>query len=336
LKVLLTGAAGFIGATVARELLGEGHLVQGLDNLNDAYDVRLKDWRLARLREHERFSFRVCDITDLPSLSHYWLALGPFDAVINLAARAGVRDSLLDPWVYLDTNARGTLNLLDLCRRHGTSKFVLASSSSVYGGSRDLPYRESQTLGTPLSPYAASKIAAEGLAHSYHHLYGLDVSVLRYFTVYGPAGRPDMSPFRFVRWIAEGEPVRIFGDGSQSRDYTYVDDIARGTIAALRPVGFAAINLGSDSPVSLLEMASCVERIVGREAIYEMRPAAEADVKATWADVSDARRLLGWEPSTPLREGLELTWRWYEENRKWARAIEIEDGSERIGRSSHK
>lgn len=199
MRILLTGAAGFIGSTVAATLLVEGHLVEGVDDLNDAYDVRLKEWRLARLENRAGFSFSRCDITDLPGMESLWSARGPFDAVINLAARAGIRQSLVDPWAYLATNVVGTLNLLELCRRHRTGKLILASSSSVYGRGDSLPYSEDQRIGTPLSPYAASKAAAEALCHSYHHLYGLDVSVLRYFTVFGPAGRPDMSPFRIVR-----------------------------------------------------------------------------------------------------------------------------------------
>lgn len=323
LKVLLTGAAGFIGAEVARALLEAGHTVHGLDNLNDAYDVRLKEWRLEQLRPRSGFSFLLCDITDLPALEERWNRHGPFEAVIDLAARAGVRQSLLNPWAYLSANAVGTLNLLEMCRRQGTQKFVLASSSSVYGRSADLPYREAQTVGTPLSPYAASKVAAEAIAHSYHHLYGLDISVLRYFTVYGPAGRPDMSPFRFIKWIVEGEPVKVFGDGSQSRDYTYVGDIAHGTVAALRPLGYEIINLGSDSPVSLLGMAELIEGITGRKANVELWPAAAADVRATWADISRAKTLLEWRPRTDLQEGLEKAWLWYESNKVWASSLVV-------------
>lgn len=323
MKILLTGAAGFIGAAVARTLLGDGHLVEGLDNLNDAYDVRLKDWRLSRLQGREGFSFSLCDITDLNALSERWARRGPFDVVVDLAARAGVRESLLDPWVYLATNATGTLNLLELCRRHGTKKFVLASSSSVYGKNENLPYREDQRIGSPLSPYAASKVAAEAVAHSYHHLYGLDVSILRYFTVYGPAGRPDMSPFRFVRWIIEGDPVIVYGDGSQSRDYTYVGDIAGGTVAAIQPLGFEVINLGSDAPVSLLSMARLVEELTGRTATFDYKPGSDGDVRATWADISRARALLGWKPQTPLAEGLSETIKWYEDNRTWASRLTL-------------
>lgn len=324
MRILLTGACGFIGSHVANRLLADGHEVVGLDNLNAAYDVRLKEHRLRLLKEKANFTFGFCDICDLAGLSEFFTKAGGLDAVIDLAARAGVRQSLEDPWVYLATNATGTLNLLELCRRSGIRKFVLASSSSVYGRSRDLPYSEDAGIGQPLSPYAASKVAAEAVCHSYHYLYGLDISVLRYFTVYGPAGRPDMSPFRFIRWIAEGEPVVIFGDGTQSRDYTFVEDIAEGTIRALRPLGWAVVNLGSDSPVGLLEMASMVEGIVGRKADYEFRPASNADVPATWARIDRARELLGWRPTTKLCEGLEKTVGWYSEHRDMAKAMSLD------------
>jgi UDP-glucuronate 4-epimerase len=324
MRILLTGGCGFIGWHVSRRLLEEGHEVVALDNMNDAYDVRLKEWRLAQMRDLPHFSFSLCDVSDLSALSERWSRRGPFDAVVDLAARAGVRQSLEDPWVYLQTNATGTLNLLELCRRSGTRKFVLASSSSVYGISKKLPYSEDQPTTTPISPYAASKIAAEAIVHAYHHLYGIDASVLRYFTVYGPAGRPDMSPFRFVRWTAEGHPVVIHGDGEQSRDYTYVGDIADGTVRALRDVGWAIINLGSNFPVKLLGMAAVVEEIVGKKAIYDFRPAVEADVRATWACIDRARELLSWSPSTPLKDGIARTAEWYFQNRPMASSLKMD------------
>ena len=323
MKILLTGAAGFIGSHVARHLLADAHEVVGIDNLNDAYDVRLKEWRLEQLRASRGFSFSLCDISDFSALKERWERSGPFDAVVDLAARAGVRASIDDPWVYLSTNAAGTVNLLELCRRSDTRKVVLASSSSVYGKSAELPYTEDQRVDTPVSPYAASKIAAEVFAHSYHHLYGLDISVLRYFTVYGPAGRPDMSPFRFIRWISEESPVTIFGDGTQSRDYTYVDDIARGTVSALRPVGYSVINLGSDAPVTLMDMARIVEELVGKQAHFVYRPASDADVKATWARIDRAKHLLNWTPKTSLREGLSACVDWYRSHRDLASVIRL-------------
>ncbi len=326
--VIVTGCAGFIGARVCQHLLAAGQPVLGLDNLNDAYDVRLKTWRLAQLEHQPGFTFERLDIGDRPALRNLLTArqrqpgpAGGFAAIINLAARAGVRPSVDDPWAYLETNVTGALNLLEACREFDIPKFVLASSSSLYGQSTNLPYREDQPTDQPLSPYAASKKAAEALCYAYHHLHGLDISVLRYFTVYGPAGRPDMAPLRFVQWISEGRPVTIFGDGQQSRDFTYVDDIARGTIAALRPLGYQVINLGSDAPVILLDVIRLVERLVQRPAQLIFRPAHAADVPATWADIGLARRLLVWQPQTSLEDGFTHLAAWYQANRAWASQI---------------
>jgi len=250
MTILVTGAAGFIGSKVSEFLLADGHTVVGLDNLNDAYDVRLKEWRLGQLKGKHGFEFHRLDITDRTALRKLFTNREsdqpnkrdkldqpnrPFEAVINLAARAGVRQSVENPWIYFEANVTGTLNLLELCREFGIKKFVLASTSSLYGANDTRPFREDANTDGPLSPYAASKKSAEALCYSYHYLYGIDVTALRYFTVYGPAGRPDMSLFRFVQWISEGRPVIVFGDGRQSRDFTYVDDIARGTVAALKP-----------------------------------------------------------------------------------------------------
>ncbi len=319
MRVLVAGCAGFIGWKVSELLLKDGHAVTGVDGIVPGYDVGLKKWRLSRLQSEPGFAFLRLDIADLEALSSV-ARQEPFDGVINLAARAGVRQSMEDPRAYYETNVIGTLNLLELCRKRQVTKFVLASSSSVYGD-RERPSRESQPADQPLSPYAASKKSAEDLCYSYHHLYGMDITVLRYFTVYGPAGRPDMSVFRFTRSIVEDEPLVLYGDGSQERDFTYVDDIARGTLAALTPVGFEVINLGSDRPVSLLRLIELLEGLVGRRARIEHRPSHPADVPATWADISKAKRLLGWEPRTPLEAGLQRVVEWYTENREWARGI---------------
>lgn len=323
---LLTGCAGFIGSRVAAQLLTAGHTVVGVDNLNTAYDVRLKEWRLAQLHPQPGFVFHRLDVTDRPALHTLFEQLAtPFAAVINLAARAGVRYSVENPWVYVETNVTGTLNLLELCREFGVPKFVLASSSSLYGKGNPMPYREEQSTDYLLSPYAASKKAAEVLCYTYHALYGLDVTVFRYFTVYGPAGRPDMSPFRFVQWISEGRPVTVYGDGSQRRDFTYVDDIARGTLAGLRPVGYEVINLGSDAPVVLLDFIHLVERLVGQPAQLVFKPAHAADVPATWADIGKAERYLGWRPEIRFEEGLARLVAWYQAEREWAAQIHTQD-----------
>jgi UDP-glucuronate 4-epimerase len=326
LRYLVTGAAGFIGSKVAEQLLERGDEVVGIDNLSDAYDVRLKHWRLERLVGRAGFEFHRTDICERAALAAVFAGSGgggrAFDGVINLAARAGVRPSVENPWIYLDVNTTGTLNLLDLCVRHGVPKFVLSSTSSLYGGDNPRPYVETADTDRPLSPYAASKKAAEALCHTYHYLHSLDVTVLRYFTVYGPAGRPDMSLFRFVQWIREGRPVQVFGDGHQERDFTYVDDVARGTILALAPVGYEVVNLGSDEPVVLLDAIRRIEALTGRAADIRYSEAHPADVRATWANIGQAAALLGWRPHTDFNAGLERLVDWYEEQRSWARDIE--------------
>ncbi len=311
--ILLTGAAGFIGYRVAGQLLDAGHTVVGVDNLNDYYDVRLKQHRLEGLRKRSNFQFHKLDIEDQDAVEQLF-EQRRLDAVINLAARAGVRYSMENPHVYLATNALGTLNLLESMRKHEIRKMVLASTSSLYAG-QPMPFVESLPVNTPISPYAATKKAAEVLAYSYHFLYGTDVSVVRYFTVYGPAGRPDMSIFRFIKWIDQGTPIELFGDGTQSRDFTYVDDIAAGTIAALRPLGYEIINLGGGNrPTSLLEVIEQIERHLGKKANFDQRPFHQADMKSTWADISKAKRLLDWEPTVELDDGIERTVRWYQDN----------------------
>ena len=321
--VLVTGAAGFIASRVCGLLLDAGKEVVGVDNLNDAYDVRLKRRRLAALCARPGFEFaegNVSDRSGMNSLFHSGNGR-PFSAVINLAARAGVRQSVADPWAYYETNVNGTLNLLQLCQERHVEKFVLASTSSLYGAGKRLPFREDDNTDGPLSPYAASKKGAEVLCHSYHYLYGLDVTVLRYFTVYGPAGRPDMSLFRFAQWIAEDRPLTVYGDGTQSRDFTYVDDIAHGTVAALRPVGYEVINLGSDHPTALLDAIALLERLSQRTANVTFGPPQVSDVPATWADIDKAKRILGWEPRWSLPDGLAQLVAWYRDNRSWARDI---------------
>jgi nucleoside-diphosphate-sugar epimerase len=242
--------------------------------------------------------------------------------VINLAARAGVRQSVADPWSYIDTNVTGTLNLLQFARQRSIPKFVLASTSSLYGALNPRPFLEDADTDHPLSPYAASKKGAEVLSFTYHYLYGLDVTVLRYFTVYGPAGRPDMSIFRFIQWISEGRPVIVYGDGSMERDFTFVEDIARGTVAALRPMGYEIINLGSDHPVRVADAIAQIESLIGASARIEFREAHPADVAATWASIGKAGRLLGWTPRTSFTDGVHHAVQWYRANRAWAKDVQ--------------
>ena len=323
-RYLVTGTAGFIGAQVTTLLLDDEHEVIGIDDLNDAYDPRLKEWRLKLLKEREGFTFHHVDITTKRELE---AACSPpeFDAIINLAARAGVRQSVLNPEIYYRCNVLGTLNLLDIAQASGVRKFIQASTSSLYGAHNSRPFCEDADISRPLSPYAASKGAAELLCHSYHKLYDLDVTILRYFTVYGPAGRPEMSIFRFVQWIAEGRPLVLYGDGEQERDFTFVDDIARGTVAAIEPTGFQVINLGGDQPISMMRVIHKLEEIIGKKADIHEYAEAPADVRATWADITHAREILNWEPETGLDEGLKETVAWYMEERDWASLVATSD-----------
>ncbi len=321
MRYLVTGCAGFIGWKVSQFLLSDGYTVVGVDNLNDAYDVAVKHWRLERLQENSNFQFHTSDICDRDAFKGIFDS--PFDAVINLAARAGVRQSVENPWVYVNTNVTGTLNLLEFCREFGVKKFILASTSSLYGANNALPFSEEANTDAPLSPYAASKKGAEALCHSYHHLYGIDVTIFRFFTVYGPAGRPDMSAFRFVQWIREERPVTVYGDGKQSsRDYTYVEDIARGVIAGLKPLGYEVINLGSDSPIVLIDTIRLIEALIGKKAKLEHHPFHPADVRKTWADIRKAKRLLGWRPQATFRQGISALVDWYEQNRAWVKNVQ--------------
>jgi len=327
--VLLTGVAGFIGWKTAEFLLNEGYNVIGIDNLNNYYDVRLKEWRLSTLKDRENFKFFKVDIENYGALKVLFDSYN-FDAVINLAARAGVRYSLINPHIYMTTNANGTLNLLELMREKGINKMVLASTSSLYAG-QPMPFKEDLPVNTPISPYAASKKSAEVMAYTYHYLYGMDISVVRYFTVYGPAGRPDMSIFRFVKWIDEGTPIKIFGDGTQARDFTYVDDIARGTIKALKPVGYEIINLGGGkNPISLKEIISKLENLLEKKAVIDYREANKADMKETWADITKAGRILGWKPEIDIDEGLRRTVEWYKANKDWLKDISLEENIQNI------
>jgi UDP-glucuronate 4-epimerase len=316
---LVTGAAGFIGARTTELLIKDGHTVLGVDNMNNAYDPRMKEYRLQKLHAMPGFTFYKLDISDksiIDQLKGY-----KFDGVINLAARAGVRYSVSDPWIFVESNVLGTLNMLELCRQTSTRKFIVASTSSIYGEDPPYPTPESASSSKPLQPYAASKKGAEAMAHAYHHLHNIDVTIMRFFTVYGPAGRPDLSIFRFVQWISEGRPVHVNGDGEQSRGFTYIDDIARGIIAALRPLGFEIINLGGHEVITINNLIKLIEDVVGRKAIIHYGPADPADMRSNWADVSKAGELLGWEPQFNLRQGIKRLVEWYNAEREWASKV---------------
>ena len=316
---LVTGAAGFIGARTAGMLLEQGHTVIGIDNVNDAYDPRMKEYRLKKLQTLKGFKFHKRDISDKSVIELF--KDERLDGVINLAARAGVRYSVENPWVFLESNLMGTLNMLEVCRQFNCKKFVMASTSSIYGEDPPYPTPETASSSEPLQPYAASKKGAEALAHSYHHLYDIDVTIVRYFTVYGPAGRPDLAMFRFVQWITEGEPVRINGDGNQSRGFTYIDDIARGTIAALKPVGYEVINLGGHEVISINDLVTLIEELTGKKANVQHGPPNLADMFMNQADVTKAKEMLGWNPQVNLAQGISNLIEWYKAERSWAKDI---------------
>jgi UDP-glucuronate 4-epimerase len=329
MKVLVTGAAGFIGFQVARRLLERGDEVTGLDNLNAYYDPTLKQARLARLVEHPRFSFVKLDLADRPGMEALF-AKGGFARVVHLAAQAGVRYSIENPHAYVDSNLVGFLHILEGCRHHGIGHLVYASSSSVYGANTSMPFSVHDNVDHPLSLYAASKKANELMAHVYASLYGVPVTGLRFFTVYGPWGRPDMALFLFTRAILAGEPIDVYNHGHHKRDFTYVDDIVEGVVRTLdrvpqpnpawsgdrpdpgtSPWPYRLYNIGNNRPVELLRYIEVIERCIGRVAEKRFLPMQPGDVPETCADVDDLARDVGYAPATPIEEGIPRFIEWY-------------------------
>lgn len=321
--IFVTGCCGFIGHKVSEMLLDQGFSVIGIDDMNDYYDPRLKQWRLNLLSERQeisKFIFYKNNIADFKIVKTVF-ANHDIDAVINLAARAGVRFSVENPWTYLDTNVGGTLNLLECCKEFNVKKFVFASTSSVYGNNKKIPFDVFDNTDGCLAPYSATKKAGEVLCHSYHYLYDIDITIPRYFTVYGPAGRPDMSIFRFIKNIDMGRPIKIYGDGRQKRDFTYIEDIAAGTLRCLRKVGFGIFNLGNDRPVELMSVVQIIEKILGKKAGIEFSPRHPADVRDTWADISLTKKMFDWTPATSIEDGIKMTVKWYMANRDFVNSL---------------
>jgi UDP-glucuronate 4-epimerase len=327
--ILVTGAAGFIGYHTALRLLERGDEVAGLDNLNDYYDVTLKEARLDRLRAHARFRFERVDVADREAMAEVFTRLGP-QRVVHLAAQAGVRYSLVNPHAYTDGNVTGFLNVLEGCRHHGVEHLVYASSSSVYGANVRQPFSEHDNVDHPVSLYAATKKANELMAHSYAHLFGLSVTGLRFFTVYGPWGRPDMALFKFTRGILAGERIPVFNNGQMIRDFTYIDDIVEGVIrtldvpASANPqwsgdepdpatsyAPYRIFNIGNNQPVLLLDCIAMLEDSLGRKADLEFLPMQPGDVISTMADVSGLEQAVGFRPATSLRHGIARFVEWY-------------------------
>lgn len=311
MNVLVTGGAGFIGSFVIQDLLRRGHSVVSIDNLNDYYDPTLKMARL-KLFEDKISSYQI-DIADTREVEEIFKTHS-FDAVCHLAAQAGVRYSIEDPFTYAQSNYIGTLNIFEFSKRYNVPQIVAASSSSVYGLNNEMPFNETHRVDTPASTYAATKRGTELLAHTYHHLFGLNIAMLRFFTVYGPWGRPDMAPFIFTKAILSGETIKVFNNGDMSRDFTYIDDIVSGIVSALeRPNGFAVYNLGRGEPVQLMDFINAVEEVSGKKAILDFQPMQPGDVPATWADIEKARRELNYQPQTSVRAGMAAFVNWYRE-----------------------
>mgnify|MGYP000993828176 CR=1 FL=1 len=315
--ILITGGAGFIGSNLIHYWLQEHSedVVVNFDALTYAGNLA----NLEQVENHPQYRFFHGDLRNTDQIDEVF-SLFNVEAVIHLAARAGVRQSVLNPLDYIKANVEGTLNVLENCKENGVGKFILASTSSVYGAGKEQPYSEESESNRTLSPYAASKKAAETLTYTYHHLYGFHTQVLRFFTVYGPAGRPDMAIFRFIKAIVEGEEVILLGDGGE-RDFTFVDDAANGVIKALGVEGYNVINLGSDRPIRITHVLELIEDMTGKRAKIKVAGRDPSDVPSTWADITKAKHVLGWKPETTIESGIGSTLKWYIANRNWARNI---------------
>ncbi len=314
--ILITGCAGFIGSHCTKALLKAGHKVIGLDNLNDYYNPLWKKQNLKEFENENNFTFNQLDIIDQEMVEKQILQKAKIDKILHLAARAGVRPSIKTPLVYEKVNVLGTLNLLELAKKYQIPHFVFASSSSVYGNQQSVPFKETDPVNQPISPYAATKKSAEMLCYTYAHLYNIKMTCLRFFTVYGPAGRPDMAPYLFTKAIFNDQVITKFGEGTTRRDYTYIDDIVQGVVNALsRPFRFEIINLGNNQPVSLNKFLDLLQEIIGKKAKIKQIQMQPGDVDQTYADITKAQKLLDFEPSTSFTQGLKKFVPWYKENR---------------------
>jgi UDP-glucuronate 4-epimerase len=300
--VLITGAAGFIGSHLCERLLDEGLFVIGVDNFDDFYDPKIKRDNISNCLKNNNFQLIEADIRDKSAMDK---AVTSVEIIVHLAAKAGVRPSIAEPLLYSDVNINGTMVLLEAANKHKVDKFIFASSSSVYGNNEKVPFSEDDNVDFPISPYAATKKACELICHTYHHLYGIDLTCLRFFTVYGPRQRPDLAIHKFSKLIEEDKPIPVYGDGSMMRDFTYIDDIIDGTVAAMNKcAGFNIYNLGESQPVTVNDLISAIEKALGKTAIREYLPLQPGDVNRTYADITKAQRELGFNPSTPIPDGL--------------------------------
>jgi UDP-glucuronate 4-epimerase len=313
MNVLVTGGAGFIGSHLSERLIAEKHHVWCLDNFNDYYDPAIKRNNIKKLLQSENYHLIEGDILD-ESLVTSLFKDTTFDTIVHLAARAGVRPSVQQPQLYQEVNIRGTINLLEQTKIHGIKKFVVASSSSVYGNNNKVPFSESDNVDHPISPYAATKKACELICYTYHSLYNISVSCLRFFTVYGPRQRPDMAIHKFTRWIDKGEPIHIYGDGSAQRDFTFITDIVDGITRTMdRCQGYNIYNLGESKVIKVLDLVKVIEKNVGKRAVIINHPPEPGDVKITYADISKARNELNYNPCVNVEEGIKEFVKWYRE-----------------------
>ena len=316
MNFLVTGAAGFIGSNLCERLLAEGNAVWGFDDLNDFYSPVQKERNVRDLEGMGKFSFFKGDLRKVSDIQAVFES-GKFDQIVHLGARAGVRPSLEDPALYQEVNVTGTVHLLEAARKKGIKKVTIASSSSVYGINSKVPFSESDPIFAPISPYAASKLACEALGHVYHHIYGMDVAMLRFFTVYGPRQRPDLAIHKFAGLIEAGKPIPVFGDGSTSRDYTFVTDTVDGILACTRKeIGYEIFNLGESECVRLSELIILLESALGKKAMIDRQPAQPGDVPVTFADISKARRVLGYDPKVKIEEGIKRFVEWFRTQRR--------------------
>jgi UDP-glucuronate 4-epimerase len=313
MSILVTGAAGFIGSHLCERLLENGRTVVGVDNFDDFYDPDIKRRNISRCLEDKNFQLIEADIRDHKAIDQ---AVGAgVNVIVHLAARAGVRPSIAQPVLYADVNINGTMVLLEAAKKYEIDKFIFASSSSVYGNNEKVPFSEADNVDFPISPYAATKKAGELICHTYHHLYGIAMTCLRFFTVYGPRQRPDLAIHKFARLIEEGQPIPVYGDGSMMRDFTYIDDILNGTVAAIEKCnGFNIYNLGESQPIALKDLISEIEKALGKKAAKEYLPPQPGDVERTYADVTKAAKDLGYQPSTSIQMGLAEFAIWLRQN----------------------
>ncbi len=314
MKLLVTGAAGFIGSHLVDRLLNTGYQVSGIDNFDPFYNPKIKEKNISGALQSTQFKLFRCSILNKSELDRIFTR-GNFDLVIHLAAKAGVRPSIQDPTGYFQVNAEGTLNLLELCCKHHIGKFIFGSSSSVYGNNKKIPFSEQDPVDHPISPYAASKKSAELICHNYYHLYKIKIFVLRFFTVYGPRQRPDLAIHKFFKLINKNKPIPIFGNGETYRDYTYIDDIINGIVTSIKKVkGYEIINLGESEPIKLKKLIRLIEKTVGRKVEKRYLEKQPGDVNKTCADIQKAKKLLNYHPSTHMEEGLKQFYDWFKNN----------------------